>query len=449
MIALLASILLLTAKPTVIESDLASYDGSEITLKGNVHLEHSFGSLTSENAHITKESSHSKEFQKVHLEKNVMLTLPSGSTLSSDLLDLDAPKRTIELKSIKDSVRFNGVIDNKILVLKSPKMMITLKQESSKKDFQDYIEKIEAFTKVDALYQNLFSLSAGSATYMSDSNSLTFLPKEFELCRVYSPNSSEIFSSKITFDQKQHLITFNEPRGTLTSFLKDAPLSFSSNTLTWEESKNLLTLHDAVEVHYLENTIKNDQEIQLLLNRESKNNGIQKMSSSGTTHLFHEQGFTITCTGLVTIDHEQSCLTMQSDPSSQVTYQDKTGSLKADKVSIDYTQADNKMSLKKITFFGNVSSMNQDEEGKELRYALADLVYYFPETKELNLKAFPGKKVLFFDSIKKIEISADEIQMNQDPETQKEHIKTKGRVRMIFDEKESRLFKQKFDIEKS
>ncbi|MDR3624742.1 MAG: hypothetical protein P4L16_06350 [Chlamydiales bacterium] len=454
MICLLTCLLLAATTPTVIESDLASYDGNEMTLKGNVHLEHDFGELSAGIAHITKDP-FAKEFQKLHLEKNVFFSFPSGSILTCEVLDINIANGDIELKSTASSpwVCFDGVLENKAINLKSPKIDISLQKQPGTVKLQDYIEKIEAFPSVTASYQDLFQLTAGMAIYHKNSGLLTFLPQsEQEFCKVRFQETSEILSSKITINQQKHCITFEEPKGTLTSLSKDAPLSFSSKTLDWNEPKNLLTLHNDVEIQYLQSTIKNDDKVLLLLENDGKNNNLKKIESSGTTHLLHEPDQSVVCIGKVSIDHANASMCLEGDSLNQITYEDPTSTLQADRVTIDYAQTDGKTRPSKITFFGNVSSITkasaEDLENDEiLRYAMADLVYYFPDKKEIVLKAFPGKKVLFFDSTKKIEISADEISVNKNSANQKEHIKTKGRVRMVFDEKETHLFKQKFALE--
>jgi hypothetical protein len=67
-----------------------------------------------------------------------------------------------------------------------------------------------------------------------------------------------------------------------------------------------------------------------------------------------------------------------------------------------------------------------------LEYALADVVEYSPQTKEVQLSALNKGRVLFFDKVNNLQISAPALKIKRDAVTQKDSIQGVGDVRFNF-----------------
>lgn len=127
-----------------------------------------------------------------------------------------------------------------------------------------------------------------------------------------------------------------------------------------------------------------------------------------------------------------------------IVYTDQGKKVYASKSRIDYLEENGKIQLAKVTLIDNVQMENHGSEKDPAdQYALADLVTYFPKT---NLMIFEGNKnrVLFFDTIRKMELSASSIHATRDVETNKERIQGKGDVRFLFCMEEAEKLKGQF-----
>lgn len=87
-------------------------------------------------------------------------------------------------------------------------------------------------------------------------------------------------------------------------------------------------------------------------------------------------------------------------------------------------------------------------EGALEQYALADRVKMIKGEKEIRFFSDFGRRVLFYDKINKLQMSAPEISVMKDPLKNKNIVKGKGKVRFHFKDEEYERLRQYFLIEK-
>lgn len=118
----------------------------------------------------------------------------------------------------------------------------------------------------------------------------------------------------------------------------------------------------------------------------------------------------------------------------------------ADTAYVEFFEQNSDFQIEKIILLGNIemyaSSLKGDDRGEQ--YAIADRVEYYPAREVVYLKADAGKRVLFFDRIKEITISAESVKATRKGE--KEMIEGIGDVRFIFKEDEIKHLKDKFAL---
>lgn len=152
-----------------------------------------------------------------------------------------------------------------------------------------------------------------------------------------------------------------------------------------------------------------------------------------------DKGFQLT---YAIIDGKKKLKTLQSigKTEKQVAYSNELGKIFADHVNIKYPD--------QFILEGNVRILNRHpfyrEDGSILQYALADRVEYAPETQEMIFTAKEDGRVLFFDKLNDVQISAPAIKMRRDITTNKNTIQGIGEVRFSFLEQEAEQIKKQF-----
>jgi lipopolysaccharide export system protein LptA len=150
-----------------------------------------------------------------------------------------------------------------------------------------------------------------------------------------------------------------------------------------------------------------------------------------------EGSHTLLAPGGIFVDPAAKRTLFLRSPDSQIHFIDAFGEIYADAGELDYEGK----ALKQMKMEGKVF-MAHAPPGKEDRsYAYADKVTYDPETKEMVME---GDRVLIYDRVNKMEVSAPRLRVRRDQETQKDRIKGEGDVRFTLDEKEFEMLKQRF-----
>ena len=83
-----------------------------------------------------------------------------------------------------------------------------------------------------------------------------------------------------------------------------------------------------------------------------------------------------------------------------------------------------------------------------MQYALADELEYQPHSQEIVLKAQEGNRVLFFDKINGVQMSAPGLKIHHDSMKRKDTVQGIGDVHFTFVEKELEQLKKRFHLSK-
>ncbi|MGA8164221.1 MAG: hypothetical protein WB791_04250 [Waddliaceae bacterium] len=153
------------------------------------------------------------------------------------------------------------------------------------------------------------------------------------------------------------------------------------------------------------------------------------------------------------IDHEKRTITLNSpanehsrvEEEKQVFFEDGRGKIFADDAVIDYAITEGKAVPRQLTLKGNVRVYHR--EGPLLQYVLADVAVLSIPSQEVRFKALGNKRVLLFDRVNQLKISAPEIKVKRDELTKKESIQGIGEVRFCFVEEELNQLRKHFKID--
>lgn len=475
--------------PMNIKSGEAVYDGKKVVLIGDVVMQHGLGQISAHRVALIPASDKEKKHKNSSLEisESVEILLNGGGRLECQRADVDYTK----MKGVfSGNVEFPDVVycsegegadlpqDGRAsFEVKSSQMTFDLMRElaAGSSSPQTRVRQIEAVQNVRVGYDKDHLLVADHALYerlpASDSSALAGLltlsvkgPQRF--CQLTNVNGDCLNAKTIQVNTLEKKLWLGEPEGKLLMREeKNAlqTLEFKSDELSWDHHQQILILKGGVEISQNGNLhVKTDNEISIAqanLNGKRTLRSIQSPQQTQITYMDASKNNThsIYCPGPLMIDHERQEMTLNGladgsdsiEDDRQVYIEDVLGEMYADLVLICYQWEGSHFNPKKVTLEGHVRLLNRfnghmEEAGSVLHYALADRVVYSPEDHEMVLSASESNRVLLFDKVNNIQMSAPSLKIQHDASTQKDLIKGMGDVRFTFLEKELAQFKQHF-----
>ena len=263
----------------------------------------------------------------------------------------------------------------------------------------------------------------------------------------------------------------------------EEPFTVQSDTLFYKQASSqdknsyetlILRGHVSLTQGKIEH-LSSDEEVKIVRTLLDKTKQLQTIESSGKTTLTYcekDNGniHSLTCYGQVLIDHRNFELTMKSPMNEQgmipkgqrIFFKDALGEIYADKLTLTYLTTNHGITPLKLILEGNVHLLdrhtifqNLGESSTILRYAIADIVEYTPATKEMHLLAKDSDtnietdnhkhRVLFFDKINQIQISAKALNIQRDKMSNKESLQGAGDVRFHFVERELQQLEEQLE----
>lgn len=480
----------------VVDSGIANYDGKTITLKGNVVLEHQLGKISADHVILVPVKEGKKlRFKTLTLKDNVNFALKDGGELSCAcaLLDYDALQGTFtgqEYVVYRENRKGKGSGDVPI-VFQSRQMKVNISKplNGTNTSAASCLNEILADNQVTVTYNNDLTVAADHAAYkrfnekdnlvgqgqkqgVSSLAGIIYLqPKEINgICKLSSRNEDQIEASRISIDTEKKRFLFSQPKGIIRSKRAGTSVAekieFSSDTLTWQEEPDILTLRDHVvvnqtgigqlvtdkELHFFRHTLEGVKRL-----RSIESPGPLVMSYRDETRDIEH---TLTCYGSFLVDHQNLKTVMESPrdlsgqvlPNKQVFFSDNLGEIYADRLVVDYQLTEGGIEPLKLRLEGHVRILNRcggevgehnvDLDSPFRQYALADIVEYTAHAKELNLSSLRKGRVLFLDKMNNLQVSAPALKIRRDQTTKKDSIQGVGDVRFNFVEKEMDQFKK-------
>ncbi len=474
----------------VVNSGEAQYDGKQIILVGQVIVQHSLGQISARRLSVQSSSNIDKKNKLGFLKINddVQIELKEGGRLYCQQAEVDyANMQGIFLGNAAwpDVTYFNkgeegesGEKTRPPVELKSSQMTLDLLRESATDSpaAKILVRQIEANHNVRVRYNQDHLLLADHAVYQrlpaevnkgSLAGILTLTVRgDLPVCKMTNVNGDHLSAQMIQVNTRERKLWLTQPKGMLYMRREGRPvqtLEFSANELAWDEQQHTLQLtgdvnitqNGSLHIHtdhelLISQAIVNDKRVLKFLQSPENTYIDYTDTQKGNTHRIH-------CPGFFSIDHERQEMVFQglkdisgkNNEELQVYIEDVLGEMYADRVRIHYTWEERQLVPARTILEGHVRLMNRfdghvEETGSVLHYALADVVEYFPKQQEMVLKGSNGNRVLFFDKVNNVQMSAPSLKVIHDTTTKKEIIQGLGDVRFTFIEKELEQLKQHF-----
>jgi hypothetical protein len=478
----------------VVNSGEAQYDGKEIILVGKVVVQHGLGQISARRLSLLPASNHDKKskFAFLKVSEDVQLELKGGGCLYCQRAEVDYAKMqglflgNPESPDVTYLNTCRGKESQQIakppLEVKSYQMTLKLLREpaTTSTSAKILVNQIEAVQNVRVRYNQDYLLLADYAIYQnlpamdasSNAGVLTLSVRgERPMCEMTNLNGDRLLATSIQVNTVQRQLWLGQPVGQLNmprENLSHQTLEFKAQELTWDDQQQILRLKGLVKITQNGTVhVETDREIAIVQALVNGKRTLRSIQSPAKTQIFYvdvQKGNThkMNCPGPLIIDHERqnmllhglSNLSGEMDESQQVYIEDVLGDMYADRVQINYAWEDRQLVPDKIILEGRVRLLNRfdghlEESGSILHYALADRVEYLPKQHEMTLASSKGSRVLFFDKVNNVQMSAPSLKVRHDVTTRKDSIQGLGDVRFTFIEKELEQLKQRFRLEES
>jgi hypothetical protein len=285
-------------------------------------------------------------------------------------------------------------------------------------------------------------------------------------CQVSNREGDVIKASQIGIDTVKRQLTFLNPKGSLRGSDTAKNLvraEFSAEKLIWNDLTGVLTLSKQVEVNQQGiGKLETPHEMHFYQHVVNQKKALKAIETTEDTVLTYREehknlSHILKCSGQVRVDHEKMESRLTAKPNSlgvitedlQVHFEDAKGEIFADKVLVKYDLIDGSLAVGKVILAGNVKIYNRlnsadDETVVVLQYILADRVDFTPHTNEMLFRSSKGRRVLFFDKVNNLQVSAPALKIIRDKATSKENIKGIGDVRFSFLESEFDQLRKRF-----
>lgn len=478
----------------VVNSGEAQYDGKEIILVGQVSVQHSLGQISARrlSAQPSVDKDKKNKIGLLKISDHVQIALKGGGELHCEQAEVDYAKMQgvfLGNSEKPDVLYFNkneGKEEKEGLEkprpsfeIKSIKMILDLAREpaTSTSSAKTLVKQVEADQHVRVRYNEEYLLLADRALYQRMPEAKSSMAGILTLtvqgvlpdCKMTNLNGDTLSARMIQLNTIERKLWLNQPSGILYQRREGRPeqtLEFSSQDLWWDDQQQTLLLKGQVELNQNSSLrINTDGEFVIKQAMENGKRTLRNFHSPENTYISYidlQKGNThkIYCPGSLNINHESQEMFLQglkptgkNAESRQVYIDDVLGEMHADDVHFKYRWENERLVPGKMVLEGNVRLINRfdghmEESGSMLHYALADRVEFFPEQRELILNGVDGHRVLLFDKVNNVQMSAPSLKVRHDAATNKESIQGFGDVRFTFIEKELDQLKNHFPIGK-
>lgn len=456
-----------------INSGEAEYNGQEISLVGDVKVQHGLGTLSAHHLTISApENAKKYKFSYLTLRDQVCIGFHNGWQLTCEKADVDYEKLhghfygSEALPDVLLTLNEKNPQNNSSLVIKGLHMRIDFARLGEKNSKVE-LDRIQIDDAVRIQYDQTYFLEADQAFYQPhslkskplSSGTLILSSPSKEFCTLSEGQSGKILARTIKVETVEQLFDFIEPHGTLF----DGPhqMRFSADKMNWDNRHLILTLAGNVEVESNKTfALKTDEQLMItlrLVNGKKEIRTIVCPKKTEMTYFDEKELHRIVCQGSLMIDEENQRIWMHSPkdehnqilPDKQVSFEDIMGEMAADQVLIKYDRTNQQFKPKTIELEGHVQIFNRfnghvQESSSVLQYALADRLEYYPELQEMVLTGKNDQRVLFFDKINSLQMSAPGLKIHFDQSTRKESVQGMGDVRFTFIEQEFNQLKTRF-----
>lgn len=460
--------------------------GKTIVLQGDAFIENEIGTISAEEIKSFPGKGVSG-FDSIELTDHVHLKLKEGGELlcAKAFFDFNTLKGTFSGQTEDGYVVYKENCNRKncqgILALKSHQMQVLLARAvKGSNNKRIVIEEMTGEGDVSINFDNEYVANADHAQFKRAVDSpkdtlqgvvtLYSAMQQGQLCSVSSKSGSLIHANKIEIDTSRRELTFEKPQGKINGYglQRLTDIDFTSDTLSWNDSTSELVLQGHVIVDQSGiGRLQNQEQVRLSLLSEQGNKALKSIDTTGDsvlTYIDETNGFShiLKCYGPLKVDHVKMETKMYSPKDvngkviegKQVYFEDPKGDIYANNALVQYSQVEGKLTPTKVILAGNVKIANrlpsiEDPSKTVPQYILADRVEFYPQTKEMIFKASKNRRVLFFDKVNTLELSAPGLKIIRDSATKKEQIQGLGDVRFSFVEPEFEQLRERFSLDKT
>lgn len=453
--------------------------GGLLDLKGNVVINHNLGGLSCRSALLTEISSRglaSRERRHlIELDGDVTISMREGTTITcaSAILDEDNALVTFYSDDEREFVEYIEMnrtpLEGTPLVLRSREIQVLIDPAIKKKNSnKSSIKEITALGNVSVDYYGQVVATGGTAIYVNNteevsldekpnfSGILTLKPEESEdFCTICIKNAGEILSKGVSVDTIKQEIFFLNPHGTIKVDIesKDNPIEFLADTMVWDIKNDKIALMGDIDIFRNgEARLKTVGDVILTHEKAENKKILRYIHIIGKMDLqrYHREtdiAYTLSNDGNAIIDNKTRSIFLekkqQSGNETQVHFKDPLGEAFSDKLILNFDQKTTTFDPTQITLEGSVKLKNSVGPSI-LQYMIADRIEYTPAKRSLNLIALGTGKVLYYDKVNNIQVSAPAVTVNRDKNSKQDEIRAAGDVRFRFVEHEIEQLKKRF-----
>ncbi|QZA59190.1 hypothetical protein [Candidatus Rhabdochlamydia porcellionis] len=453
----------------LVSSENASYDGQDLILSGHVIIDHILGRMQAKKALLKRQEKINFPFNQIELDQEVLILLKEHGRITADRADFDLQKNQGILNSDQEqNVTYQDMIYDKKEKLvpftiegRSLKLNLLLKEEKNR---EYLIDSICAEQDVAISYANAFFLTAAKATY----NQLDLINQWKGFISAYGQDEDTsccltheqdiVYAKQIDINLIDSYLQLFYAKGILQSFLppktEKSSLHFSTDSLHWNDLEKKLLFKGPTQIEEQSIGIIHTQDELTIKNCMVNNKMIfQTLDAKGHTVMtckdLKGRNHRIESHGRLHIDQNKLQAWIESLPDQEgniqnpLYYEAEDFNVFSDNAQLDYININQHVKPSSIVLKEHVLLFSKGPN-KPDQLAIADKMSYSLDTQSIILSAHPGKKVLFWDALQELKISAFEVHITTDCLTQEKVIKGIGRVQFDFSKEEQTQFNQHF-----
>ncbi|MEM1282511.1 MAG: hypothetical protein AAGG81_03055 [Chlamydiota bacterium] len=360
----------------------------------------------------------------------------------------------------------------------------TIKSDSMKLSFQrgqlggKPADGIVAEGNVVIDHRNVFTAKGQRLEFVAGTMILS--PNEEEsYCTISNDAGVLIKTSKVLYTPETGDVILLEPHGKMKLDMVGANhLNFQAKLMLWNNILEEVTLIDDVKIEVPEVAkLSNDDRVTLAFNRHSssqvkqlvtspqtqednfftnKEMSLQQLLGSGksTIELYNSEGdvyFITEGSGVTSLDIEKRRVEFTSYLGQEFHCYDRFGHVFAKDLVIDLSSGSKIFSPEKVFLNGDVKLLTgvivlEGEVTGATQYVLADTLELDPQSKTVVMECSGHRRVLFFDRMNHLQMSAPKLVMRKAPGMERPTVKGVGDVRFRLMEKELEQIKKRFSF---
>lgn len=400
--------------------------------------------------------------------RDVVVAFKNGAKLMSRSAELDFETLKGVMSSGRDDelVVFTGLINHeneksRPIVVKG--RIMTVEIENSEDSPSKQLIEVVGEQDVEIMYDRDFTAYGDRVIFQnekSESSHLSTLTKSGILtlegsesephCRIEHKNGDVIEARRMRFLPFENEVDCWDVKGSLTSIGTFREIMVQSEHVRWLPKQKTIRLEGKSTIVDEEiGKLASHGILDIIRGGLSDKDSIKQVVAHGEIRFDQCDGeHSLGGFGEMILDYPERKLTVISPKdingmtilSQQAYYQDSIGKIFADVFEIYFDVEKGKVMPRDVKVRGHVRMQNQyifDPSVRDVleQYALADVVTYSPITKKMTLQASKGKRVLYYDKVRGIQVSAPGLFVVRGSKDELE-VRGKGNVRMKFTQNE-------------